>query len=255
MKVSGILNKRTALIIGILAVIFLIPALSFSQALPKVTIGIDQAQKPGDVAVTLQIILLLTILSLAPAILIMVTSFTRVMIVFSFLRNALGTQQTPPTQVLVGLAVFLTVFIMAPVWQQVNSTALQPYLDQRISQSQAFQNAMSPVRDFMFRQTREKDLGLFLKMANLPKPENISQVPTYVLIPAFIISEFRIAFQIGFLLYIPFLMLDMIVASVLMSMGMMMLPPVMISLPFKLLLFVLVDGWYLIVESIITGFK
>jgi len=255
LKVSGILNKRTALIIGILAVIFLIPALSFSQALPKVTIGIDQAQKPGDVAVTLQIILLLTILSLAPAILIMVTSFTRVMIVFSFLRNALGTQQTPPTQVLVGLAVFLTVFIMAPVWQQVNSTALQPYLDQRISQSQAFQNAMSPVRDFMFRQTREKDLGLFLKMANLPKPENISQVPTYVLIPAFIISEFRIAFQIGFLLYIPFLMLDMIVASVLMSMGMMMLPPVMISLPFKLLLFVLVDGWYLIVESIITGFK
>jgi len=185
----------------------------------------------------------------------MVTSFTRVMIVFSFLRNALGTQQTPPTQVLVGLAVFLTIFIMAPVWQQVNSTALQPYLDQRISQSQAFQNAMSPVRDFMFRQTREKDLGLFLKMANLPKPENISQVPTYVLIPAFIISEFRIAFQIGFLLYIPFLMLDMIVASVLMSMGMMMLPPVMISLPFKLLLFVLVDGWYLIVESIITGFK
>jgi len=255
LKVSGLLNKQAVITVGILLVIFLIPTLSFSQALPKVTIGIDQAQKPGDVAVTLQIILLLTILSLAPAILIMVTSFTRVMIVFSFLRNALGTQQTPPTQVLVGLAVFLTIFIMAPVWQQVNSTALQPYLDQRISQSQAFQNAMSPVRDFMFRQTREKDLGLFLKMANLPKPENISQVPTYVLIPAFIISEFRIAFQIGFLLYIPFLMLDMIVASVLMSMGMMMLPPVMISLPFKLLLFVLVDGWYLIVESIITGFK
>ena len=161
----------------------------------------------------------------------------------------------PPTQVMVGLALFLTVFIMTPVWQDINSNSLQPYLDQKISQKQAYENALVPIRSFMFNQTREKDLGLFLKMANVPKPNDYSDVPTHVLIPAFIISEFRIAFQIGFLLFIPFLMLDMIVASVLMSMSMMMLPPVMISLPFKLLLFVLVDGWYLVVESIITGFN
>lgn len=240
---------------GILFIILFLPIVASSQPLPRVTIGLDQAQKPGDVAVTLQIILLLTILSLAPAILIMLTSFTRVTIIFSFLRHALGTQQAPPTQVMVGLALFLTIFIMSPVWQDINTNSLQPYLDQRISQKQAYENALVPLRSFMFNQTREKDLGLFLKMANQPKPNNYSDVPTHVLIPAFIISEFRIAFQIGFLLFIPFLMLDMIVASVLMSMGMMMLPPVMISLPFKLLLFVLVDGWYLVVESIITGFK
>ncbi len=250
------INKFKIFILsGILFFILFFPILAGSQSLPRITIGLDQAQKPGDVAVTLQIILLLTILSLAPAILIMLTSFTRVMIIFSFLRHALGTQQAPPTQVMVGLAVFLTVFIMSPVWQDINTNSLQPYLDQKISQQQAYESALVPLRAFMFKQTREKDLGLFLKMSNQPKPNNYSDVPTHVLIPAFIISEFRIAFQIGFLLFIPFLMLDMIVASVLMSMGMMMLPPVMISLPFKLLLFVLVDGWYLVVESIITGFK
>ncbi len=247
--------KNKHIYVLVLITMFLLPVLANAQPLPKVTIGLDQAQNPGDVAVTLQIILLLTVLSLAPALLIMVTSFTRVMIVFSFLRQALGTQQAPPTQVMIGLAVFLTIFIMAPVWQDINTNALQPYLDQQISQGEAYQKAMEPLRLFMFKQTREKDLGLFMKMANLSKPENFEDVPTQVLIPSFIISEFRIAFQIGFLLFIPFLMLDMIVASVLMSMGMMMLPPISISLPFKLLLFVLVDGWYLIVESIITGFK
>ncbi len=248
-----ITNKH--IFVLVLITLFFLPVLANAQPLPKVTIGLDQTQNPGDVAVTLQIILLLTVLSLAPALLIMVTSFTRVMIVFSFLRQALGTQQAPPTQVMIGLAVFLTIFIMAPVWQDINTNALQPYLDQQISQGEAYQKAMEPLRLFMFKQTREKDLGLFMKMANLSKPEDFEDVPTQVLIPSFIISEFRIAFQIGFLLFIPFLMLDMIVASVLMSMGMMMLPPISISLPFKLLLFVLVDGWYLIVESIITGFK
>ena len=255
MNINNYKKIKKYIITGILIFTLLMPVIAHSQPLPKVTIGLDQAQKPGDVAVTLQIILLLTILSLAPALLIMLTSFTRVMIIFSFLRHALGTQQAPPTQVMVGLALFLTVFIMSPVWQDINTNSLQPYLDQRISQKQAYETALVPIRNFMFKQTREKDLGLFLKIAHVPKPNDYSEVPTHVLIPAFIISEFRIAFQIGFLLFIPFLMLDMIVASVLMSMGMMMLPPVMISLPFKLLLFVLVDGWYLVVESIITGFK
>lgn len=255
MNINNYKKLNICIITGILIFILLMPVIAHSQPLPKVTIGLDQAQKPGDVAVTLQIILLLTILSLAPALLIMLTSFTRVMIIFSFLRHALGTQQAPPTQVMVGLALFLTVFIMSPVWQDINTNSLQPYLDQRISQKQAYETALVPIRNFMFKQTREKDLGLFLKIAHVSKPNDYSEVPTHVLIPAFIISEFRIAFQIGFLLFIPFLMLDMIVASVLMSMGMMMLPPVMISLPFKLLLFVLVDGWYLVVESIITGFK
>jgi len=255
LNINNYKKIKKYIITGILIFTLLMPVIAHSQPLPKVTIGLDQAQKPGDVAVTLQIILLLTILSLAPALLIMLTSFTRVMIIFSFLRHALGTQQAPPTQVMVGLALFLTVFIMSPVWQDINTNSLQPYLDQRISQKQAYETALVPIRNFMFKQTREKDLGLFLKIAHVPKPNDYSEVPTHVLIPAFIISEFRIAFQIGFLLFIPFLMLDMIVASVLMSMGMMMLPPVMISLPFKLLLFVLVDGWYLVVESIIMGFK
>jgi len=227
LNVNNYTKLKICIITGILIFTLLMPVIVHSQPLPKVTIGLDQAQKPGDVAVTLQIILLLTILSLAPALLIMLTSFTRVMIIFSFLRHALGTQQAPPTQVMVGLALFLTVFIMSPVWQDINTNSLQPYLDQRISQKQAYETALVPIRNFMFKQTREKDLGLFLKIAHVPKPNDYSEVPTHVLIPAFIISEFRIAFQIGFLLFIPFLMLDMIVA----------------------------DGWYLVVESIITGFK
>ncbi|MDZ7262345.1 MAG: flagellar type III secretion system pore protein FliP [candidate division KSB1 bacterium] len=224
------------------------------QPLPKVTIGVEKATKPEDVAVTLQILLLLTILSLAPALVIMMTSFTRIIVVFHFLRQALGTQQMPPNQLMIGLALFLTFFIMTPVWKDINDKALQPYLHEEISQKAAFQEAIKPLREFMLRQVRQKDLALFVKLAKMNKPQNISEVPTHVIIPAFIISELRIAFQIGFVLYLPLLMIDMVVASVLMAMGMMMLPPVMISLPFKLLLFVLVDGWYLIVESIITGF-
>jgi flagellar biosynthetic protein FliP len=253
-RASGLSPVRyTGIVLTVLLV--LIPVLVGGQPLPKITIGVDQATRPGDVAVTLQILLLLTILSLAPAIMMMVTAFTRVVIIFSFLRHALGTQQAPPTQVMIGLAVFLTIFIMAPVWTDINQNALQPYMDGRISQKAAYQKALEPVRAFMFRQTREKDLALFVNLAKLEKPKDPSEIPTHVLIPAFIISEFRIAFQIGFLLYIPFLMLDMVISSVLMSMGMMMLPPVMISIPFKLLLFVLVDGWYLVVGSIVAGFR
>lgn len=221
---------------------------------PKVTIEVGKAQKPGDVSVTLQILLLMTILSLAPAIIILTTSFTRIIVVFHFVKQALGVQQMPPSQVLVGLALFLTFFIMSPVWEKINNDAIQPYLKGEITQAQAYEMAIKPIREFMFKQVREDDLALFVSLSNLPKPNNRDEIPTHVLIPAFAISELRIAFQIGFLIYIPFLVIDLIVASVLMSMGMIMLPPVMISLPFKVLLFILIDGWHLLVQSLIQSF-
>jgi len=223
-------------------------------ALPTVSVGVTKATKPGDVAVVLQILFLMTILSLAPGLLIMTTSFTRIVVVLSFLRNALGTQQAPANQIIIGLSLFLTFFIMSPVWQQINTTALQPYKAQTISQEEAFKRAVLPVRKFMLSQTREKDLALFVSISKLPRPKNADGIPTLTLIPAFMISELRTAFQIGFLIYIPFLVVDMVVASVLMSMGMMMLPPVMISLPFKILLFVLVDGWGLVIGSLVKSF-
>ncbi len=219
-----------------------------------IRIDMDQTQKPGKMAVVLQIFLLMTILSLAPAILVMLTSFTRCVIVLSLLRRALGTMQMPPNQVIVGLALFLTFFIMTPVWNQINQRALQPYLKKKINHQQALQNAVSPLRDFMFKQTRKKDLALFVDIARLKRPHNVTEIPTTVLIPSFIISEVKTAFQIGLLLYVPFLIIDMVVASVLLSMGMMMLPPIMVSLPFKLMLFVLADGWYLLVGSLVKGF-
>jgi len=223
-------------------------------ATPYFSIGVNNSEQPEAPTVTLQIFLLMTVLSLAPAIMIMVTSFTRIVIVLSLLRRALGTMQMPPNQILVGLALFLTFFVMTPVWQKINQQALQPYLAKTISHQQAFQNAVSPLRDFMFKQTRKKDLALFVDIAKLKRPRNVADIPTTVLIPSFIISEVKTAFQIGLLLYVPFLIIDMVVASVLLSMGMMMLPPIMVSLPFKLMLFVLADGWYLLVGSLVKGF-
>jgi len=205
-------------------------------------------------AVTLKILLLLTVLSIAPTILIMLTSFTRMVVVFSFLRHAMGTQQMPPNQVIVSLALFLTFFVMTPVWQEINNNALKPFLAKEVSYEVALESAAKPLKQFMLKQTREKDLSLLMKISKIKKPKTVSDIQLTTLIPAFVISELRIAFQIGFLVYIPFLILDMVVASVLLSMGMMMLPPIMISLPFKLLLFVLVDGWYLIVGSLIKSF-
>ena len=221
---------------------------------PFFTIGLSDADQPGTPTVVLQIFLLMTVLSLAPAILIMVTSFTRIVIVLSLLRRALGTMQMPPNQVMIGLALFLTFFVMAPVWHKINQSALQPYLNKTIGHQQALQNAATPLRDFMFKQTREKDLALFVDIAKLERPKSLVDIPNTVLIPSFIISEVKTAFQIGLLLYVPFLIVDMVVASVLLSMGMMMLPPVMVSLPFKLMLFVLADGWYLLVGSLVKGF-
>lgn len=225
-----------------------------TQALPKLTVGLDAAENPSDVAVTLQIILLMTVLSLVPAIIIMMTSFTRIAIVFSFLRQGLATQQSPPTQVLLGLALFLTIFIMAPVGKDINDNAVQPYLKGEIPQREALDNASRPLKNFMLKQTREKDLMLFVDMSKMEQPNSAEDLPLQVIIPSFMISEIRIAFQIGFLIYVPLLVLDMVIASVLMSMGMMMLPPMMISLPFKLILFVLVDGWNLLVGSLVAGF-
>lgn len=215
-------------------------------------LGTTTSQQTGT---SLQLLLLMTLLSLAPAILMMMTSFTRIIIVLSFVRNALGTQQLPPNQVLVGLALFLTFFIMIPTWNQINTKALQPYMKNQITQTEALNNAEEPLRIFMFKQTREKDLELFVGLSKMERPKTYRDVPTYVLIPAFVISELKTAFQMGFAIFIPFIVIDMIVASTLMSIGMMMLPPMMVSLPFKILLFVLVDGWYLVVESLVTSFK
>jgi flagellar biosynthetic protein FliP len=221
---------------------------------PYFTLGMAPGDDPARGSAVLQIFLLMTVLSLAPAILTMVTSFTRIVIVLSLLRRALGTMQLPSNQIVIGLALFLTVFIMAPVWQKINQAALQPYLDKKISSQQALEQAAAPLRDFMFKQTREKDLALFVDVAKLKRPQNTEDIPTSVLIPSFIISEVKTAFEIGLLLYVPFLIVDMVVAAVLLSMGMMMLPPVMVSLPFKLLLFVLADGWYLLVGSLVKSF-
>ncbi len=223
--------------------------------LPRIDIGVEPARSPKDVSVSLQILVLLTVLTLAPAILIMLTSFTRIVIVLSFVRSALGSQQVPPNQVLIGLALFLTFFVMAPALGAANEQALQPYLRGEISQQVALDRAAVPFREFMLKQTREKDLALFTALAKAKRPANPSEVPMLVLIPAFTISELKTAFEIGFLIYVPFLVIDMVVASVLMSMGMLMLPPVMISLPFKLLLFVMVDGWNLVIGSLLRSFR
>ncbi|MCW2973878.1 MAG: fliP [Thermoleophilia bacterium] len=208
----------------------------------------------GSASSAIQVLVVLTILSIAPSILIMMTGFTRILIVLGFVRNALGTPTMPPNQVLVGLSMFLTLFVMFPVFQNINNTAVKPFTDHKITQQQAIDNAQKPLRKFMFQQVDQEDLALFVKLADVERPKTRADVPTYVLIPAFLISELKTAFQIGFLIFVPFLIIDMIVASTLMSMGMIMLPPVMISLPFKILLFVLVDGWGLTIQSLVASF-
>lgn len=244
-----------ALLLAAVSILAAVPAVAQNMPIPSVSLNIgDGSGEPGRTAVVIQLLLLLTVLSLAPAILMMVTSFTRIVVVLSILRHALGTQQLPANQIVIGLALFLTFFIMTPVWQKVNSEAIQPYMNEEISTQQAFEKATVPIRDFMLKQTREKDMELFIKISGGKKPEKPADVALTALIPAFVISELKTAFQIGFLIYIPFLVIDMVVASILLSMGMMMLPPIMISLPFKLLLFVLVDGWYLIIGSLVQSF-
>ena len=238
----------------ILLLFLLLPLGAQAQGLPTVTLGIGEATEPGEISTTLQVLIVLTILSVAPAILLMTTGFTRIVIVLSFVRQAMGTQQAPSNQIVIGLALFLTFFIMAPVFTQINEQALQPYLAEQIPQDEAFTLALQPMRQFMFSQVGEKDLQLLVDISQTPQPENQDDVGMLTLIPAFMLSELKRAFQMGFLLFVPFLMIDMIVASILMSMGMMMLPPIIISLPFKILLFVLVDGWSLVVGSLVQSF-
>lgn len=223
--------------------------------IPSVNVEVGTAENPEQVASTLQVIAVLTLVTLAPGILMMTTSFVRIVVIIGFLRNALATQNVPPNQVIIALAMFLTFYIMAPYWSQANDNGLQPYLAGQITQEEAITNVLEPMREFMFRQTREADLALFVNLADAERPETQEDVSTFVLIPAFMISELKTAFQIGFMLYVPFIVIDMIVATTLMSMGMMMLPPVMISLPFKILLFVMIDGWHLLIRSIIVSFR
>ncbi|QPC46357.1 flagellar type III secretion system pore protein FliP [Mangrovibacillus cuniculi] len=217
-------------------------------------VNLFSSSSPENVSTSVQLLLLLTVLSLAPSILILMTSFTRIIIVLSFVRTSLATQQMPPNQVLIGLALFLTFFIMAPIFSEVNEEALTPLFNEEISIDEAYDRAAVPFKEFMAKHTRTKDLELFLTYAGNERPETIQDIPLTTLVPAFALSEIKTAFQIGFMIFIPFLVIDMVVASVLMSMGMMMLPPVMISLPFKILLFVLVDGWYLVVKSLLQSF-
>lgn len=249
-------SKKKTFILGLtfLAIFIFWSDVGLALTVPTLNVQLGEADSPEEVAAVIQILFVLTVLTLAPSILIMMTAFTRLAVVFSFLRQAMGTHQAPPNQVIVGLALFLTVFIMTPVWTKINNEALQPYMAEKISQEEALDLASRPIRDFMFKQTRESDMALFVGIAKLDRPANKDDIPLTALIPAFVISELKTAFTIGFLLYVPFLIIDMVVASTLLSMGMMMLPPIMISLPFKLMLFVMVDGWHLLVGSMVRSF-
>jgi flagellar biosynthesis protein FliP len=253
---SAIISRHKipfALLIGLFIAGWCTPILA--QGLPSVNVNIGTAKGPEDVVGLLQILLLFTLITLAPSLLVMITPFTRIIIVLSLLRSALGTQHAPPNTVLIGLALFLTLFIMAPVNIQINQKAVQPYLRGDIEFSDAVKQAETPLRKFMLAQTRRRDLALFVSMAKLESVKTVDDVPTYVIIPAFMTSELKTAFQIGFIIFIPFLVIDLVVSSILMSMGMLMLPPVLISLPFKLLLFILADGWHLIFASLARSFN
>ena len=240
---AAILNPPTA------------PTISPTIPLPSLTLGVGQAQQPRDVALTLQILALMTVLSLVPAILLMLTSFTRIIIVLGFVQRAIGLQQSPPQQVIAGLALFLTMFTMYPTWNRVYEQALSPYLSGNMRLEEAYARGIEPIREFMFRYTREEELSLMISMSGTERPANQGEVPTRILIPAFMLSELKTAFQMGVVIYIPFLVVDMVVSSVLLAMGMMMLPPMMISLPFKILLFIMSDGWNLVVMSLLKSFR
>mgnify|MGYP000882265591 CR=1 FL=1 len=264
MKVIN-LNKFCKRILGLLVILVVIIAvhnISYAEpVVPRINLEIGTSDNPKDVSSSIQVLLLITILSLAPSILIMMTSFTRIIIVLSFLRNALGTQQMPPNQVLIGLALFLSLFIMSPVLSEINTNAYQPYTKGEISQQEALNSASKTIKTFMVKQIvnnkREKDLAFFINLSEAELPESkedLPDLPFNIVAPAFLISELATAFKIGFLIYLPFLIIDMVVSSTLMAMGMMMLPPVMISLPFKILIFVMVDGWNLVIQSLVKTF-
>jgi len=224
-------------------------------ASPPLTISLQGIEGPKSMDSALKILLLMTLLSMAPAFLILLTSFTRIVIVLGFLRQAIGANQAPNNQIIIGLALFLTLVVMSPVLEEMNTSAIQPFMAEEIGQNEAFALVQIPLKDFMLSQVREKDVALFLDLTSTDAPDSPTDLPMLVVVPAFVLSELKTAFQMGFVLFIPFLIIDMVVASVLMSMGMMMLPPVLISLPFKILLFVLVDGWFLVVKSLVQAFQ
>lgn len=235
--------------------VFLFGSWALAQVtLPTVNMGFKTTDNPTEVVNAIKMVLVLTVLTLAPAILIMMTGFTRILIVLSFLRQALGVQQLPPNQLIVGLSLFLTFFVMSPAFTEINQKAMQPYLNGNLGQEAALENALAPLRRFMFTQTRDQDLALFVKLSKIEQPKTRADVPTIVLVPAFVISELKTAFMIGFIIFLPFLIIDILAASVLMAMGMMMVPPIVISLPFKIMLFVLVDGWSLLIGSMVKSF-
>ncbi len=239
----------------ICGMLIIVPKIALAQVtLPTLNLGFKSVENPNDLVNSIKIVLILTILTLAPAILIMMTGFTRIIIVLSFLRQAMGLQQMPPNQMLIGLSLFLTFFIMGPVFIDINTNSLQPFIKGEISQEIAFNTAMKPLRRFMFNQTRDADLSLFVRFAKIDKPNTRADIPSLVLIPAFIISELKTAFLIGFIIFLPFLVIDMVTASALMAMGMMMLPPVVVSMPLKVMLFIVVDGWSLLMGSMVKSF-
>ncbi|MBB6630464.1 flagellar type III secretion system pore protein FliP [Clostridium algidicarnis] len=253
-------RKKTCMtVLAMVIVMIAIGSVSANAAptvpIPKMNFNIDGATSNGDYVSSIKMLIMLTILTMLPGFIIMMTSFTRIIVSFSFLKGALGAQQSIPNQVLIGLALFLTIFIMAPVYNDINEVAFKPLMEEKITTEKAFEEGAKPLREFMLKQTRQKDLSLFMEIGKMGEEVTKENVPLYVVVPAFAISELKTAFQIGFLIYIPFIVIDMVVASVLMSMGMFMLPPVLISMPFKLLLFVMVDGWYLVVRSLILSFS
>jgi len=252
--------RKRLFVLVTLIVIFNIGCPIYAQESPQafpinISISTDSEDSKVPISTTMKILILITILSLAPSILTMVTSFTRIVIILSFMKRALATGSQPSPQILVGLALFLTFYIMTPVWNEINRDAVQPLIKKEITEQEAFSRALVPIRTFMFKYTRTKDLGLFVHLSQGKRPKNRDEIPTTTLIPAFMISELKTAFQMGFILFIPFLVIDMVTATVLLSMGMIVLPPMIISMPFKILMFVMADGWYLIIRSITMGFK
>lgn len=249
------MKKFSLLLLILLPVTLLLSSSAWAQVtLPTVNLGFKTTDNPNEVVNAVKLVLMMTVLTLAPAILIMMTGFTRIIIVLSFLRQAMGVQQMPPNQLLVGLALFLTFFVMQPAFNEMNQKGIQPYMAGTISQDAAIENTLAPLRRFMFTQTRDSDLALFIKLSKMEKPKTRADVPTMVLVPSFVVSELKTAFQIGFIIFLPFLVIDIVASSVLMAMGMMMLPPIVISLPFKIMLFVLVDGWGLLIGSMVKSF-
>lgn len=242
----------------LILLLLLCPLLTLAQEtvpIPRVSVEVGAARNPQEVSTSLQILALLTLLSIAPSILLMMTAFTRIVIVLSFLKSALGTPNIPPTPVIIGLSLFLTFYVMSPTLDEVNRTALQPYMKQQITLTQAMERAEKPIRAFMLRQTYTEDLNLFIRLSKQPPPRTADELPLTTLIPAFMLSELKTAFIIGFYIYIPFLIIDLVVASILLSMGMMMLPPVVVSLPAKLLVFTLANGWGVLAQALVQGFR